>query len=559
MKRTLSIVLALVMLCAVLTGCGGGGDTSTPPENTKSASEQVIDSIKQDTKAEDPVVTEREKPIKVTVALSNSVSLYTPIMQVNPYNNIVASGVYERLAERSEYGSSDFIGVLLKSWEPYNDSYSYHCEIFDYITDSDGNHMTAEDIKFAIETQGGDGNKTQARKATEITVTGDYTFDITFSENYEGFFIEFCENLWMFTRAAYEKSVANNSICAGTGPYVCTDFMSNSYAIVEKRDDYWQTDDSLRAITSRANVDLIRYNIVSEVTQMAIAIDSPNDTQMCGFVVESLVEDAVKNSEKNKVTVTSIASAKTNIIMFNCSENSLCKDENLRKAICYALNNDICIATTYSGVGFVPKTLGAPTLTDYEQAWEEQEYYPYNIEKAREYLAAAGYNPDNAGITLTWGCNNNVQNVNNGAWIAGCLAELGITVETVPYESASSSTYRNDLASGWDMFEMGQTPSNTLNYLYYSSYGDESLHAGHTSWGEYDADFQALVERVKVGDHDAWEEYRQFLIDEAVMYQFAGSYYVVTHVDTITNVACDYRGSICVGACTFSPDYSYFA
>lgn len=584
MKKVLALILASAMACMLLGGCGktttgnapvktseaagengktgegtgkAGGESAAADDNKTNAEKLKESAISKSAADDDAVNIRHEKPIQVTVALSNSVSAYSPIMVVNPYNNIVASGVYERLAEREQYGSSEFKGVMLKNWEAFNDNYSYHCELYDYIVDSADNKLTAQDVAYSVKLQAEEAGKSQAKKVASVDVTGDYTFDITFTQNNEGFFTEFCENTWIFTQAAYEKSVAENSICAGTGPYKCTEFMANSYIVVEKRDGYWQTDE-LRALTSRANVDRIRYNIVSEVTQMGIAIDSPDDTQICGYVVESLVDDAMNSAAGNGVEVLGIESTQTKILVFNATENSLLANEDLRKAICYALNNQICINTTYSGIGFIPATLGIPQLKDYNEAWEEEDYYSYNMEKAKEHLKAAGYNPDNAGISLKFYGVSNSQNVNNGAFIAGCLAELGISVETVTVEAAASNAARNDMAIGWDMFEGGGTPNAVTNYLYYADYGDQVSHGGHAYWGPVDDELQALVNRVKAGDAEAWETYRRMLIDECYLYQYAGCYYVVTHVNTITNIVTDYRNSLCIGACTYSEDYPYF-
>lgn len=557
MKRNLALLLALVMVFVLFAGCGNTSDAGTQDtakEDEKAKVEEFIDSAKTESKVDD-VIVEHEKPIQVTVALSNSAVMFSPIMIVNPYNNIIGAGVYERLAEREQYGSDNFRGVLLKSWEASADGYTYTCELYDYIKDADGNAFTTEDLEYALKMQA-EAAKTLAKKVEKLEIIDDYKFAITLTENYEGFWIEFCEGLLMFTKEAYEKSLADNSICVGTGPYKCIEFMSNSYAIVEKTNAYWQTPE-LTTITSRANVDRIRYNIVTEVTQMAIAVDSPDDTQMCGYIVESLVGDALANSEKNGVDVTSIESTQTKIINFNTSENSPFQNEDLRKAVAYALNNELCISTTYKGIGFIPKTLGVPQLMDWKPEWEEGDYYSYNAEKAREHFKLAGYDPDNVGLTLTWMGVQNAQNESNGAWVAGCLAEYGITVETSLVEAAASNTYRTDLASGWDLFESGGTPANLYNYLFLAGLGDATQNGGHPRWGEADDELQALIEKVKTGDEAAFEEYRNYLIDNCLIYQYAGVYFTVTHVNTITNLVTDYRNSLVVGACTFAEDYPY--
>ncbi|MBQ7534067.1 MAG: hypothetical protein IJT43_00430 [Stomatobaculum sp.] len=563
MKKIFALVTAIAT-AASLAACGGsssgGSSTTAAPaaETTQASTEMVV------SKADD-VVVEHDKPIQVTVALTNSVAMMSPIMVTNPYNHIVGAGVYERLAEREQFGSENFRGVLLKEWneersgEGEEEVVTYHCELYDYITDAAGNKLTAEDVKYFSEIQGTDGKKIPPRFVDRVDVTGDYTFDVVFQPGkyYAGLWTEYCEGMFIATRASYEKSVADNSICVGTGPYVCTDFMSNSYAVMEKRDDYWQTPE-LTTITSRANVDKIRYNIVSEVTQMAIALDSPQDTQMAANVTESLVADAEAKAEQNGTTITRIPTAQTKIFAFNCTENSVMQNEDFRKAICYAINNEGLINAVFAGIGFPVATLGVPSLEDYDKAWEAEPYYPYDYDKACEHFKAAGYDPNNVGVKITFMATQTALSNNTGAYLAGCLAPFGIEVDVQCWEAAASNTYKFDMASGWDIYEVGETPSKTFNYLYWANFGDEPSFGGHAVWGESSDELRSLIAKVKSGDADAWKTYRDRLVNEALLYQYGGVYFTISHVKPITNIVTDWRNSLVVGACTFSEDYNYY-
>ena len=564
MKRTTSLILALAMLCTLfLSACGSGGNNSgdSGSSNTSTTTTPVDSSSFTASQADDTII-EHEQPIKVSVALSNSVSVFSPIMIVNPYNNIVGSGVYERLGERSQYMSTEFNGVMLKNWTVSDDGYKYTCEIYDYITDANGNKITSDDIEYSIKLQASEGKKGVASKMTDFEKIDDYNFIITVNENYEGFWIEFCEGQYMFSQKSYEESVANNTICAGTGPYVCTAFTSNVSARMEKRDDYWQTPE-LTTITSRANVDVIEYKIVSEVTQMGIQIATPSETQMAAFVTESLVNDAEADSAKTGVAVSKVPSAQTRLIVFNTANGPMA-DENLRKAICYCINNAALVQAALSGVGFEMPTMGCMNLMDYDKNWESADYYSYNDAKAREYFTAAGYNPDNVGLSLSFQGVQNAINQNIGAFLESQLSMYGITLTYELHEAVSNNNFKFDLdgsatGSHWDIYETGQTPSKLYNYLYFAEFGDPAYYGGHYAWGNTDAETDALVAKVKAGDEAAWEQYRNKIIDEALLYQYANGYFVITHVNEITNVVTDWRNSLCVGACTFSSDYNYLA
>lgn len=82
------------------------------------------------------------------------------------------------------------------------------------------------------------------------------------------------------------------------------------------------------------------------------------------------------------------------VLFYNCSSVSACDNEELRKAIAFAINNEACKSASYGGYASNISTCTSPRFGDYREAWAELAadtgYYAYNVDKAKECLANAG-------------------------------------------------------------------------------------------------------------------------------------------------------------------------
>ena len=114
----------------------------------------------------------RELKIGVTTAPQN-VSPFTNFTNRQP----VVHYLYETLVEKDAEGN--FVGILAKDWST-EDNITYSFEIYDYIKDSEGNAITAEDCVFSLEHARDEAANTWISSAE---VTGDYTFNVTLTDD----------------------------------------------------------------------------------------------------------------------------------------------------------------------------------------------------------------------------------------------------------------------------------------------------------------------------------------------------------------------------------------
>lgn len=113
----------------------------------------------------------------------------------------------------------------------------------------------------------------------------DHTVEFTLSApitSLDGFFYLFA-NVAIVSEKEYDES-AFSKMPVGTGPYVLTDFVTDSYVTFEARDDYWQSDD-LRSELAGDNVQTIRIDFVSDSSMRMILLE--NGTSLANPYLES--------------------------------------------------------------------------------------------------------------------------------------------------------------------------------------------------------------------------------------------------------------------------------
>ena len=539
MKKAVKHILVMILVLVFLTGCGAGKEMKqTAAETGKEHAANEAES--------------GGKKTRINIGITDNVTTCTPLYKINYYSDGVLSNVFQHLGQYSAYNSGEFIGVLMKNWE-MTDELHYDIELYDYIYDSEGHHFTANDVKYCVDRLH-EAGIAQSKYVTEVEVTGDYTATLVLSSPSVGYFEDFCQNCWMFTQEAMEKSadeMATDPV--GTGPYVMTSYLSGSTIELAKREDYWQKAE-LTPRCSEANFDQIGFTILNEATQMALALE--NGTIQLGFWLgESIVPDA---QTLDSMITESYESSQLKAFIFNCSENSIFggdKGKLLRQAVCYAVDNQALVASALNGIGGVPDVFGVKGTIGYNEEWEKKGYYETNVKKARELLSEAGY-PDGFKCSF-WGSDAAV-NRNYMQVVQACCAAVGIEIELNFVSSNVNSQNQNDLTAGWDMYTVTANGGNGYLMQYFGYYADArtSKHEG-CLFGVDDPQLQKLVEAAsskKWTQKDIDALYEE-IVDNAYVYQYYNAFFTCSHVPELEDVYLNWREDIQPGACRPGSDW----
>lgn len=461
-----------------------------------------------------------------------------------PYNNVL----YESLVSVTAEGETQ--NVIMKNCTEKS-SGVYEIEIYDYVHDTDGNPVTASDIVFSFNKAEENGSyATILETLKDVKTTGDYTVEMTLENERAGNLLGILSSIKIVTEAAWNASTDGMiHDVTGTSPYKVTDYLEGSYVLMEKVDDYWQTDESLLAEHQLSNVDTIKWVIISDMSQSAAAIESGeiDHAMVINSADYNLFMDDAGNAKDGYV----VELADNNLtygLTFNCSESSLCSDINLRKAIATAIDNEAMAQNAFQGFGRAVGNYVNPAYLDYDANMEHADsYYAYDLEKAKDYLAQSDYNGETVKILVS--SNRNAKGIM--VLLEAYLADLGLTVEMSQYEAATFySYYYGESDTEWDLtlvVDQGPTGADYLWTVLYAA--DSSLYDFGNLVRVDDDKLQELYDAMSSKETNSAQTVKEFLdyveencymygLIEGYKVNIGGSHVKSLSIDCLTNVNC---------------------
>lgn len=498
-KRFLGVIISTAMILSLLAGCGSyqsnpnTGQTSVTENGSKTSSENSQEKSENTSinKNVNTNLTQADNvdPGTVNIAINSTVTSYGPFVVAQNGYNFVKNYVYETLGEFGS-GGTEFQGILAKSWtQTDEDGFEFDVEIYDNITDSKGNSITADDVVWSYQTvmETGTNNMVSAATVTSLEAVGENTVHFVLAKNTIGALESVLRGVNIVSRKEYESSadeMASNPV--GTGHYVVTDFVSDSSISVTKREDYWQKEESLIADVSRANVTTIQIQEITETSQMAIALQTGTIDVAVG--INAISTEMFLNNQD--YTVFSTPSKLGMQLYFSGdSHSALSTSKELRQAVSYAINIDAIIAAVYGGYGKPQYVFGTDQVPDFQESWYGEDYYSYDLNKAKELLSAAGYKEGE--LTLSLLTVNDDTYVKYAEIIQSNLLAAGIRVEINAVEGALYMSSFQD-SKQYDMV-LNNVTGNYITNIWANKLGQE-YYNGTTMSGFTDDTLQGLLD-----------------------------------------------------------------
>ncbi len=445
MKKNMIKSLAAALSFAVcLTGCSSG--------NTSSSGSVGSSSVGVDSSA----VSADSADTTLKWALDSDIVSLDPIYAYDTTTNLVVVQVVESLLYINPDGSVS--PMLAKSWECVDDK-TYVYEIRDDVTFSDGTPMTVDDVIFSMERNMGDGSDSYVAwmfdSVDSIEKTGDWEVTVHL-KNPDAFwqYVPATTGGAVISEAYYNEHKDNFGTASGgilaTGAYKFDHWTNGSEIVLTENENYW--DDS-------APVDFktIDYTIISEDTTRIAALK----TGQIDFSVNVSVDMIGQLSDAENLTLDSVHAYRIDHLAFN-TEKAPFNDVNVRKAIAYAIDAENLVNNIYgeygqpgSGLLFGDALYTIGSADDWQKFADTLDNYSYNIEKAKECLAASAY-PD--GFDCRLAVSNISYYQSMAVYIQAALAEIGInvSVEQHTYDEMITIQFGNLLdADGYKDYDMG--------------------------------------------------------------------------------------------------------
>lgn len=429
-KKGCALVLSAAMALA-LAACGGGSgassgaSTGTAPSGGEAKEEKAA-------QAESAVQSESVAPAdtgaaavaagpsaekdKVTVGVTNIWATLTPFQTTQNQNANFSRQLYDRLAFLTPEG--EYVPQAAKSWEVEADGITWNVEVYDNITDSEGNKITADDFVWMIEKSMEVKLKPFFSKVEKVEKTGDYTFQVTMKSNMVGAFELVLMSAYAVSKAAFEASPDEfATTVVSSAPYRVKEFVANSHITFEKRDDYWKTNEDSPYLQN--NVKEITYKLITEASQQQIALET---STVDGFenLGAALVADFKAN--QNFSVVGAPGGLGVQMYFSGYEGSPVAEDVDLRKAICHAIDESGLINGVYEGMAEPQHDPANNRLVGYPQKWDSEEYFKYDLELAKDYLSKSKYNGQELVLVQMAG----TQGERQAQMIQGYLGAIGI-------------------------------------------------------------------------------------------------------------------------------------
>ena len=546
-RRLTAASAAACMTATLLFGAVAGAE-----ESTEAPAGQSVEGI--------PEVL--ETPVdSMTVALTSGTFATTPFSKPSPGFGPIAYMIWGRLfyqtsasATLEDGGLQPWIG---KSVTKVDDS-TYDVELYDYVHDSQGNPITADDVIFSYEMSAKEGEFADFNTLVEsVTKIDDYNIEIKMKLVMPGAIEEILGNdqLTIVSKDWYENtSEADRQMNpATTGAYTVSDVVQGSGVTLVRNEDPWQKEPT--CTPEVANVEKIYYKVITESSMRAIGLENGElDSAIVAATDLSKFYDEAEGKPLDGWTVCFAPVTMVTGIFCNMDEGESIFADNLelRQAVCSALDGVVI----YYAAGLTEVNaekafaLSAPALGGYDLI-EDEDYMPYDLDAAREHFEASGV-PEGTEITLL-----SSQSLYTDAARSVIIAQLesiGFTVNSLAVDQALFNTYKND-STQWDlMLDMRGSGTGHVTGLWDGMFNPANYTNGSMCFTHDDK----LVELLETSKQDPSQEnlqaFNDYVSDNAICKALFVKSTIYLEQGGITDLPIGFLQPI-YGASSFSEDY----
>lgn len=391
----------------------------------------------------------------------------------DPQNNnrAVASGIYINLFDYLIFKDADgaFQPALATAWEPVSDT-AWRVELRQGVLWHDGAPFTAADVEFTFERVANDPallRHSYYAGITDVEVVNDHEVIFHTAAPDPTFLSALSRNgASVIPRHYYESAGVEKASLEpiGTGPYKFVEYRTDDRLVLEAFDDYWG---------GRPQFDRAVFRVIPESSTAV----SELVTGGVDIVTSVKVSEVARVEASSSAHIERVGSNSTQYITFNVSEGQVTADPLVRAAIDYAVDDSLLAEVLTDGAG-VPVRARVSPETSFSPAGLYDTYL-YDVERARELLAEAGYAAGDLTVTLM----GNTGHADIADLVAAMLAEVGIGTKIELFES---SVWNSKYWQPGDFTNIAFGASSDSSFDYGNSLIDltcpDGVHARRSHW-----------------------------------------------------------------------------
>lgn len=400
-KKLLAVVLTLCMVLA-LAACGGKSDDKKDKEAGSDHDREVVYG-------------------STSMIVNFNVKYMTSAADL-----AAADQVYDTLVRKV---NGELVGYLAEDWEISPDCKDYTFHLRKDATFSNGDPITAEDVKFSIEYIRDECSQWSwlHKNLSDVEIVDDHTCILHYSVPDASLIsgMTYVQYGGVFSKKAYEEYGEDYGTSVdkivSSGPYVATNWEENVSVNFEARDDYYGEAPDLKKL---------KYVAIADMNAAVVALQT-GELDLYFNPVSGVALDNLKAADN--VAISEALTCRNESVYMNC-ETGLFTDVRMRKAVAYAINKEEALEVCGSGQGQVvtypcdlgDKVVGNPDFTP-------STTYEYNVDKAKALVEECG----NVGATCTIKSYNTEPYATLSVWLQGALNEIGLDAKVDTMERSA--------------------------------------------------------------------------------------------------------------------------
>jgi ABC-type transport system substrate-binding protein len=320
----------------------------------------------------------------VVINIQGAASTSDPFAHSNVNDRQWQGNVFESLFSYNGL-TGEYEPRVGKTYEISDDGLEYTITIFDNIYFHNGEHCTAEDVKFSLEyAKASPFNTLYSGSIEKVDVIDEYTVRITL-EAPNAAFLHNNDRIFIINKTVVEeqgKEFGAKANLAGTGAFYIEHYDPAVEIRLKKFDKYYRETGNIPGIT---------FKILTDPAATLMAFEAGE----IDFICEPPTSEFARLEASGKFTTYLGQTSQLCTLYINYDRNEPLRNKLVRQAIAYAIDYESVLIGAREGMGdingkimYAPWTIAAP---------EGGIIYSYQPEKAIELLNEAGY-PDGVDI-----------------------------------------------------------------------------------------------------------------------------------------------------------------
>lgn len=511
-KRILALALAGAMVMS-MAACGGdsssSSSSSTGSDSSASGdagSDASSDSSSEDSSSSlglyepnsDAANTEKTDETVVIGLASEPATLYGAASGTTQNEEQIISHMLMDTLVDYDYATHEIKASLATAWEWVDDTH-LKFTLRDDVTMSDGTPLVADDVVYTCNEIWVALNQTSdtGKYIVGAEAEDEHTVTIEFNSVAPDFLTMMSwTNFGIVSEDEVEAAGGIDALAknpsVGCGPYKFVEWKNGEYVIVERNDDYWNTDYTGYFKT-------VKFTFTSDAAAREMAVESGD----ANVAYDIPVSQAATYAASDAVTTTIYGFGQTTHLWYNMGENAgATADQKVREAVDKALNFDAIAQVGTAGLFDAALSYWDPECEFYQANYTAEER-AVDVEGAKALLAEAGYD---GGLTLkALGMSDNV---NVLTVMQANLAEVGITLELDTPDTAQF--VEQAFGGDYDLICVGdtpnvRTPASVMPFLQTNNVSGTGMVIGGPKWttDEFDSTISSLIQ---AADNDTAKE-----------------------------------------------------